>query len=421
MKKIFKNRLYMASLTADMISNFGDILFYLALMNYVLLLPDARYAIALITVLENIPNITGMFTGYFADKTKDKMKMLISTLVFRVFAYLGVGFIIGFDPALWVVVAIAFINLLSDFAGQYENGLYVPISMKVVSDEDRQEFMAFRQTVSGVLIIVFQAISASLVVFLSYRTIALVNALTFLVATCIMLMIYKPLNKLIQEDKFIKDTEATEEIEQKEKLPFWQDFKNKAVLSYKELKSHKDIFLVLTIVPFFNGIFGIIGAMLIFTISENSNFVIINSATTIAALSISTTVASIVGSFLGMNLLKNLDMIKGLTITSFFGIGLFTGFYLQNIYLVLVCISMSVIISSVISPKLSSQIMNNMDKENLSLIFGFLGSYLQTGILVMNLTFSALVLFMGAKSIALLFLISSISLTIYALYSSRKI
>lgn len=48
MKKIITNRLFMATFVSDMLSNFGDVLYYLALMNMVLLVPETKLAIALV-------------------------------------------------------------------------------------------------------------------------------------------------------------------------------------------------------------------------------------------------------------------------------------------------------------------------------------------------------------------------------------
>jgi hypothetical protein len=42
MKKLLKNKLFMTMFASDMLSNFGDVMYYLALMSYVLQLPDAR-------------------------------------------------------------------------------------------------------------------------------------------------------------------------------------------------------------------------------------------------------------------------------------------------------------------------------------------------------------------------------------------
>lgn len=47
MKKILKNATYLWVLTADMLSNFGDVVYYLVLMNYVLLVSNSRLALAI--------------------------------------------------------------------------------------------------------------------------------------------------------------------------------------------------------------------------------------------------------------------------------------------------------------------------------------------------------------------------------------
>ncbi|HFU3704546.1 TPA: hypothetical protein ACGO7G_000138 [Streptococcus suis] len=93
MKKILKNATYLWVLTADMLSNFGDVVYYLALMNYVLLVPNSRLALAIVTFSEIFPSFMGLFTGYLADKTVNKISTIKLTLLFRVVLYLILGFL----------------------------------------------------------------------------------------------------------------------------------------------------------------------------------------------------------------------------------------------------------------------------------------------------------------------------------------
>lgn len=55
MKTILNNKLFLATFAADMLSNLGDVLYYLALMNYVLLLPEAKFASPLSPYLKVSP------------------------------------------------------------------------------------------------------------------------------------------------------------------------------------------------------------------------------------------------------------------------------------------------------------------------------------------------------------------------------
>lgn len=99
MKRLIHNKLFLSSFVADLISNFGDTLYYLALMNYVLLLPDTKFALAMITASETLPILAGLFIGIWADKTKNKLDTILATLVVRVGLYAFVGFLMGFAPS----------------------------------------------------------------------------------------------------------------------------------------------------------------------------------------------------------------------------------------------------------------------------------------------------------------------------------
>ena len=48
-----KHKLYLATFFTDMLSNFGDTVYSLALMNYVLLVPQKEEAIALVSISEH--------------------------------------------------------------------------------------------------------------------------------------------------------------------------------------------------------------------------------------------------------------------------------------------------------------------------------------------------------------------------------
>ena len=46
MKEVLKNKIYVSVMIADIISNFGDVLYYLALLNYVVQIKESELAIA---------------------------------------------------------------------------------------------------------------------------------------------------------------------------------------------------------------------------------------------------------------------------------------------------------------------------------------------------------------------------------------
>lgn len=420
MKKILSNKLWMSALASDLISNFGDVVFYLALMNYVLVLPDPKYAIAIITLSETVPPLFGVFIGYFADKARYKIEQIISTQIVRSVLYVIVGLLLGFTPALWVVVVIAIINLLSDLLGGYENCLYIPISVNLISNDLREQASAFRQTVSQVMNVVFKSVSALLVVIISYQNLAYINAMSFVLAALVMLYVSKGLKEVLKKHEQHAQVTVKENVETtSSKQHFFKSFMASAKASYNVLKDDKELLVLLAISPLFNAIFAVIQPLSVLMISAEQSFVIGNQPTTIALMSIMMTVSAIVGSLLSMSVFKNRSLFFVVLGICFSCIGVFISTYLVNIYMCLMFLSMLMIFTSALQPKLNARVINSLPQDNLALLIGFLGTYAQSGMLIMSVLFSILVTIMSAQMIALLFAVMFIGVT--AIYMKQTL
>lgn len=414
MKDILKNKPFLTFLLADLVSNFGDILFYLALMNYVLLLPDAKYAISIITLSETLPILIAVFIGHLADKSKHKVNKIAMTQLFRFVIYLLVGVVIGFTPALWVVIVIAMLNLLSDLAGQYENGLYIPVSLKVVADDKREQTMAFRQAVTQSSALIFRTLAAALVLILSYRHLAFLNATTFLLAALITIYFTKKFKTIVSEiDQADKNLDVSH---QKEKTSLIKGFIHSAKTAYHCVKVDKVLLVTLMVAPFLNGVFMVFSPLAVLMISEDASFVILNNATTIALISIITSISLVLGSILAMNVFRKLDIITTLRIICLMGIPTFLGLYLKNIYIYLIFLSLIMVFTASLSPKLNTRLMNNLPKDNLGMILGFLSTYAQVGIIVISFLFSILAAVLVSQYISLIFLVLTIMLSLYTIF-----
>lgn len=72
---------------------------------------------------------------------------------------------------------------------------------------------------------------------------------------------------------------------------------------------------------------------------------------------------------------------------------------------------MLMIFTSALQPKLNARVINSLPQDNLALLIGFLGTYAQSGMLIMSVLFSILVTIMSAQMIALLFAVMFIGVT----------
>lgn len=295
MKKMLSNRLYMSLMGADLLSNFGDMVYYLALMNYVLQLPDTKLALSIVNFSEIFPVFLSLLTGYLSDRTRNKLATIKLTQLFRVVLYVGIGCAMTFEPALWIVILASVFNVFGDFAGQYENGLYIPISLRVVSDEERADSMALRQSVFAVSSILFQTTSAALMSFFTYSQLAFLNAATFLMSFLILVLLTPSIKKLLAKNP-IKMTENREDGDEKGGFGrLWSSL----LLAVRELTSVPELRLSMMIVPVINSIFVVLPSLLVLMIAQDTAFMLENASVTLAEVNIAMTVGMIVGSVLG--------------------------------------------------------------------------------------------------------------------------
>ncbi|HFI0001058.1 TPA: MFS transporter [Streptococcus suis] len=405
-KKIFYSLFF-----NDLLSDFGDTLYYLSLMNYVILLPDSQLALSIITLSETIPIFFKIMMGYLADKTKNKIHFIMLTQVFRFILYLLVGFLISFNPALWVILTISAINLLSDLAGQFENSLYLPIELQLIEEEEREQVFATTQSIASILNILFKLSGAVLVTLISYQALAFINATTFLVCALFMLLLRSqlaPLQKV--EDR--TDIEEENETEHH----FLQEIKS-AILHLKNIPHLLDYLLIIACL---NGLFSIITPLIIAGITHNKNFTIINAATTISLAGVILTVANILGNISANTIFQNVAL-KKILYFALLGLPfLFLSFLIQNIWFCFLLLFLLGIASGAASPKFYGFLMNNLSPEKIGLFMSEIGTTMQLGIVGAQLSFSILIASISPVAISYFYLIISTLFTCWIFIKQRK-
>ncbi|HEL9636421.1 TPA: MFS transporter [Streptococcus suis] len=414
MKKIICNKIFLFSYLADVISNFGDTLYYLALMNYVLFLPDTKFALAMITVSETLPILSELFMGIWADRTKNKLDTILATLVLRFVLYALVGLLMGFTPALWIVAVVCVVNFLSDLAGQYENGLYMPLSLRVLEAEDRETAMAFKNTVGGILMIVFRSSGAILIGFMSYQNLAFFNAGTFLISLAIMAGLRPAFAKLLKDNP-IQEVEQTE-TEAGLVKGIGQSLKE----SYQAIQKIPVLKASILTIAGINTVFSAISPLVILSMKEFSDFVIVNSGITLALVFNLFSVGYILGSSLGMAFFKHISLSNLLKCCTGFSVILFVGFYLHNIYIVMATILVTTMMTGIINPKLYALIMNELPEDKLATINAGMGTIFNIGMLAGQALVALMVTVLSATSISLIFLLLSVGLVSYTILVGRK-
>ena len=414
MKTILNNKLFLATFAADMLSNLGDVLYYLALMNYVLLLPEAKFAISLVTLSESLPFLSMLFMGIWGDRTKNKVDRVLTTLLFRVGLYVLVGLAMGFDPSLWVLSLAVSVNILSDLAGQYENALFTPISLRIIPLEDREKTYAFRQATGSILRIVFQSSGAVLVGIMTYQNLAFFNAATFLASAAIMFLLRTKLKNVLKEQPLTAS--QRDEVEVGNFLQnSWQSIK----LAYQTVQQLPLIKSSILAVSGLNAVFAGQDALLLLTMDENPAFALVNPTTTLSMQATLVLVATILGSILSTTIFKDTDFMTIIRLMVWMPVFLFLGFFLQQIYLVLLVNFLSMVLVGACQPKLNAFIFRVLPEDQLATIGAGIDSFSTLGLVACRFLMSGLVVFLPAQLIALLFFFLS-AILLFLTTGSKK-
>lgn len=403
-----KKKIFYKLFINDLISNFGDSLYYLALMNYVILLQDNKLALSIVTLSETLPILFKIIMGYIADNTKNKVNSIIYTQLFRFCIYVLIGVIISFKPSLWIVIIISLLNFFSDLFGQLENSLYLPIEMQLIEEKEREQVFASTQSISSTLNIIFQLIGATLVTWISFHSLAFINAFTFLICAISMLFLKSYLNKLLVDIPKIASKKQNDNI--------IQDIKK----AFKELQTIPILKEFLLIISYTNGLFSITSPLIVLIISQNKNFIIINSATTISLSSIIIAIGSILGNITATTILRKASL-KYIILTSVSIIPLlFLSFIYQNIWSCFIVLFLLSVMGGNINPKFYGFLMSNLPTEKIGILSSSIGTIIQLGIIISQILFSLLIIYIPTTLVSYFYLTLSLLLIFYTVLPLLK-
>lgn len=406
MKKLLKNKLYLKILASDIISNFGDIVYYLALMNYALILPNSTLAISFITLSESLPFISTFLTGYFADKTNDKVKNIQLTLVIRIILYGIITYIIGLKPQMWVLIVACIFNFFSDIAGQFENSLYYPITNRIINKDDLEELLAFKHSIQSSTSILFETIGGILITILSFRLLAIINVLSFIISLLIIISLKTTINIILNQKTNTNDDSNKIEIKNNQSISnIFCDIILNLKSSFKLLINISKIRNTLLIIQLVNASVSIIIPLVLLIIAKDPASVFINNAYTISALSITISVGSILGGFLTFAYLKRVSLSLIIKLETLSLVGLFISAYLHNIYGVLLTMFLAYVLMGVINPKMGSLIYSNIPENKLATIWGGIGTFFQLGEILSRWLFAILIIILPSTLIIIFFII----------------
>lgn len=362
MDVFLKNKYYRRFSIASFLSTAGDILFYLAFLTYASKLKNYSLALSLIAISESIPRLLDIFGGYFADKTRNKLKNIFWMAIIRFFLYGLVGFLFITHISQWnLVLIIIVINFISDIVGTYSAGLCAPIIVELVDKEKFAEAEGFTNGLDEVFSTTAQFVGSGLLLFLSYSNLAFINAFTFLAAGLLYLSVGLRHTK---ENTPLASTEVND-----------QNFFATMKSSYIQIKKASGLLSTVLVIALLNGALSAMGSLLpIIMAGHRSTMLISNYSFTLAVIGVVISVGSILGSAFGPQLFKKQSVFIMVMIAIVLSIATTTAAFLTNIYAILPFYLLLAAIASTASLKMQQWLVTTIDQTILASSMGLLNT-----------------------------------------------
>lgn len=354
----------------QMISSFGDTIFYLALINYVSSYPFAPLAILCITVAETIPQILQIFTGGLADFQNNRIKKYVTISGLKFVMYSLLTIIVGTSKfSLITVFIICGINLISDTLSYFAGSMLTPIYMRII-DEDITSAMGFRQAAISSVNVVSNTTGGLLLGILSVELFIGINALTFLIAFMGVLSISRSLKEV------------------EEKINIYREHVNLRLL-YSHFRESINILKKFPVVVELSTI-SIFSQVILSSLLPMSSLMLLKTpfyslkpAQSIAILSVLLFLGSVIGNLFSGSYLKDFSTKRILFISQFARLFIIVGFWSENYYIVLLSSLFCAVTVGIVGPRIG--------KYTFTLIPENVIGTVQAGLAALNLVVSGVI------------------------------
>ncbi|WP_286135739.1 MFS transporter [Philodulcilactobacillus myokoensis] len=401
-KNYFHNRIFRAMINSNLFDELGTYLYMMVFIIYASKISHYRsLAVSLASLAIIIPNIASLISGYLADHVNNFFKTMIQIRITQTILFLIITFGMSFKPSFTIFIVVWILGIISDFLGSYNSLINVHVLKLIIQPTEMNDAMALNQGLLNLSSIVGQASGVTLIALLNYHFewVAFINVISFIMALVILLSVRNDLKRLTvhqqnhnQENGFIKQIK--------------QSAKN----------IPHNLLIMTFIFAGFNFLSSSMLPMVNVTYLKAPVLWFHNYGTTIATLNIVSTVGTLLGIFLINDWFRKLNMKQFIILISVLMM-IFGSLFLMassiTKFLIVVTLLITSYFSGKISPKLSSLIVNHVNRKQLGTVVGFMNTLMLLSTPIGNAIFLTLLNHFGNSIAWLAFISCSFVLLIF--------
>ena len=390
MNLLRKNKTFASLLSSSIFSMLGTSLFNIVFLIYASSMPHPKMMISLAELCLLLPIIFAAYTGFLADRTKNKANFMIRASWIQAVLFFLLIFLMMEKN--WISFwSIAGVKILTDLITSYKSGLRAPILQNNLSAEEIQPAFGQIQGLSSIIEIIGQPLGVTILALShqSFSLVVLINGILYLLSGFFLLIFRKKL------------TFKTVNFDEKFKFNIKESFSQ--IRDVFTVNSSSNFLVLVFSLVFINFILAGIGPLTSLAMLKFNPFSV-NYGIAIMIFNVVLMLGMLAGSFIMGDKLKDWELPK-LMIATFLMIALFAALVTHFGLISLIFLFSLAYISAKASPKVNRLILENVSSENLGKIGGGI-----TTIFTVSVPFGGaiFVFFANLIGIALTFYIISI-------------
>ena len=355
MNLLRKNKTFASLLSSSIFSMLGTSLFNIVFLIYASSMPHPKMMISLAELCLLLPIIFAAYTGFLADRTKNKANFMIRASWIQAVLFFLLIFLMMEKN--WISFwSIAGVKILTDLITSYKSGLRAPILQNNLSAEEIQPAFGQIQGLSSIIEIIGQPLGVTILALShqSFSLVVLINGILYLLSGFFLLIFRKKL------------TFKTVNFDEKFKFNIKESFSQ--IRDVFTVNSSSNFLVLVFSLVFINLILAGIGPLTSLAMLKFNPFSV-NYGIAIMIFNVVLMLGMLAGSFIMGDKLKDWELPK-LMIATFLMIALFAALVTHFGLISLIFLFSLAYISAKASPKVNRLILENVSSENLGKIGG---------------------------------------------------
>lgn len=355
MNLLRKNKTFASLLSSSIFSMLGTSLFNIVFLIYASSMPHPKMMISLAELCLLLPIIFAAYTGFLADRTKNKANFMIRASWIQAVLFFLLIFLMMEKN--WISFwSIAGVKILTDLITSYKSGLRAPILQNNLSAEEIQPAFGQIQGLSSIIEIIGQPLGVTILALShqSFSLVVLINGILYLLSGFFLLIFRKKL------------TFKTVNFDEKFKFNIKESFSQ--IRDVFTVNSSSNFLVIVFSLVFINFILAGIGPLTSLAMLKFNPFSV-NYGIAIMIFNVVLMLGMLAGSFIMGDKLKDWELPK-LMIATFLMIALFAALVTHFGLISLIFLFSLAYISAKASPKVNRLILENVSSENLGKIGG---------------------------------------------------